>query len=66
MKVLLRNLKKNKSAQWTLKTAQQTKEQQIQLNINGQFSRVRNSQPHRCLSARQRRRSYDVEGLVGK
>lgn len=49
-----------------LKTAHQTKEQQIHLNINLQFSRVRNSQPHHCLYAHQKRRSYDVGGLVGK
>lgn len=44
-----------------LKTAQQ-----IQNNLNHQFSRVRNSRPHRCLYAHQKRRSYDVEGLAGK
>lgn len=48
------------------KTAQQIKEQQIHFNINHQFSRARNSQPHHCLYAHQKRRSYDVEGLVGK
>lgn len=55
--------KKKKQEVWTmnLKTAQK-----IQINLNHQFSRVRNSRPHRCLYAHRKRRSYDVEGLAGK
>lgn len=49
-----------------LKSIRKTMEQQVHLNVNEQFFRAQNSQPHHCLYARQRRRSYDVERLAGK